>query len=153
MRQEPLSLKIKPCGCSASLRRLDLGQLARFLVCMLLLLRSPATGDRRGRGHLNTLHRVRRRRGSAVPAALSHIALPMPPERPRISVLLRSDGETLRISEDHGETIDATRCWAQRPLARGRYAHALWKGLGARGVLPARVCRHLLLADRMHASA
>src|SRR6266516_5595185 len=119
---------------------------------MLLLLRSPATGGPGGRGHLNTLHRVRRRRGSAVPASLSHVALPMPPERPRISVLLRSDGETLRISEDHGETIDATRCWAQRPLARGRYARALWKGLAARGVLPGRACRRLLLAPRMHAS-
>src|SRR5579864_1999669 len=76
----------------------------------------------------------------------------MPPEQPQIAILLRSDGETLGNSEDHGETIDATRCWVQRPLARGRCARALWKGLGARGVLPGRACRRLLLAHRMHAS-
>src|SRR5437763_9251016 len=53
---------------------------------------------------------------------------------------------------DHGETMCATRCWAQHPLARGRCAHVLWKGLGARGVLSGRECRRFLLAPRMHAS-
>src|SRR6266478_2049718 len=119
---------------------------------MLFLLRSSATGGRGGRRHLNTLHHVLRRRGLAVPASLFHGALSMPPERPQISILLCSDSETLGISEDHGETMSATQCWAQRPLARGRYARALWKCLGARGVLPGRECRRLLLAHRIHAS-